>query len=191
MSGLFAPSIRSTPLSCSSSFPASASIACRSRPRTASSTARTEVSTNFRQAHPGKSIHRIAEGDDAPCCRPGLVGVCGTRFDSAREPESPAAASNVAAPGRDDILRLVSADQSRRHGHHVAARRRRECRECSRVAAERPPVRAPARFHIHLLQPRTRKVTRLARRGAILGATALGARAGLAACSSGCSEWRT
>ena len=84
MSGLFAPSIRSTPLSCSSSFPASASIACRSRPRTASSTARTEVSTNFRQAHPGKSIHRIAEEDDAPCCRPGLVGVCGTRFDSAR-----------------------------------------------------------------------------------------------------------
>jgi hypothetical protein len=37
----------------------------------------------FRQAHPGKSIHRIAEGDEAPSCQPGLVGVCGTRFDSA------------------------------------------------------------------------------------------------------------
>ena len=45
-------------------------------------------------------IHRIAEGDDARCCRPRLVGVCGTRFDSAREPESPASASNGAGAGR-------------------------------------------------------------------------------------------
>src|SRR6266516_6732263 len=95
-----AASIRSTPSSCSSSPPASTSIASRSRARTASSTARVEGSTNFGQAHPGRSIHRIAEGDDGHCCRRGLVGVCGTRFDSAREPESPASASNVAGLGR-------------------------------------------------------------------------------------------
>jgi hypothetical protein len=53
----------------------------------------------FPTAHPGRSIHRIAEGDDGPCCRPGLVGVCGTRFDSARKPESAASASNVAGRG--------------------------------------------------------------------------------------------
>ena len=61
----------------------------------------------FRQAHPGRSIHRIAEGADGPCCRSGLVGVCGTRFDSARAPESPASASNVAAnrtPRRNKIV---------------------------------------------------------------------------------------
>jgi hypothetical protein len=57
-----AASIRSTPFSCSSSPPASTSIACRSRPRTASSTARPEVSTNFRQAHPGKSSPPYSRG---------------------------------------------------------------------------------------------------------------------------------
>ena len=57
------------------------------------------IDSSNRGLHSRKSIHRIAERDEAPCCRPGLVGVCGTRFDSAREPDLPASASNVAARG--------------------------------------------------------------------------------------------
>jgi len=38
------------------------------------------IDSSNRGLHSRKSIHRIAERDEAPCCRPGLVGVCGTRW---------------------------------------------------------------------------------------------------------------
>ena len=38
------------------------------------------IDSSNRGLHSRKSINRIAERDEAPCCRPGLVGVCGTRW---------------------------------------------------------------------------------------------------------------
>jgi hypothetical protein len=38
------------------------------------------IDSSNRGLHSRKSIHRIAERDEARCCRPGLVGVCGTRW---------------------------------------------------------------------------------------------------------------
>ena len=79
---------------------------------------------NFRGAHSGKSIHRIAEGDDALSCRPRLVGVCGTRFDSALERELPASASNGAGPShaRPRVRRVDAhaAPTRGRAGFHLA-----------------------------------------------------------------------
>src|SRR5829696_633419 len=50
-------------------------MACRSRRKASSFTGWTGSSKTF----PDKA-HRTAEGCDATCCQPGLVGVCGTSF---------------------------------------------------------------------------------------------------------------
>src|SRR4051794_37471290 len=68
--------------------------------------------------HSRKSIHRIAERDEAPCCRPGLVGVCGTRWGerfllaAQPQPSNGATRSYIPALKPDRGLFGSRADQS-------------------------------------------------------------------------------
>ena len=76
------------------------------------------IDSSNRGLHSRKSIHRIAERDEAPCCRPGLVGVCGTRFDSARGPELPGRLHRPVCQERD--RRSVSAATKREAGRRLS-----------------------------------------------------------------------